>query len=83
MTKANCWEVMKCGKEEDCPAAKIGRGIGAHGGKNRGRFCWTVHDTLRMDEVEGKFAEKIKMCVNYCKFYKQVKSEEGSDFNLQ
>ncbi|MBN1573066.1 MAG: hypothetical protein JW984_07720 [Deltaproteobacteria bacterium] len=83
MAKKNCWEVMKCGKEEECPAARIGRGIGTHDGKNRGRFCWTVHDTLCMDKAHGSFAEKIRICVNQCKFYKQVKSEEGTNFILQ
>jgi hypothetical protein len=83
MAKTNCWEILKCGKSHDCPASKKGVGAGTHSGENRGRFCWTVEGTLCMDEVQGKFTEKIKRCITDCEFYTMVKSEEGGDFQLQ
>ena len=80
MAKINCWDLLNCGKKNDCPAAKSGNGDGMHDGENRGRFCWTVKGTLCKNEVQGDFAHKISKCMNRCEFFKKVETEEGSNF---
>lgn len=88
MPKKNCWEVMKCGREPGgekakehgvCPAATDERLAGVHGGKNAGRACWVVAGTFCEGLVQGTFAQKYRDCTT-CKFYRQVKREEGAGY---
>jgi hypothetical protein len=90
MGKLNCWEFKRCGRELGgtgvheqgvCPAATAKRLDGAHGGTNAGRACWVVGGTLCNDSVQETFAKKYDSCME-CDFYKKVKSEESSGFQL-
>ena len=83
MAKTNCWDILKCGKRNDCPAARDGEGDGQHDGEHRGRFCWVVSGTLCDNEVQGDFAKKIKKCINNCEVFQRVKDEEGTTFIMQ
>ncbi len=85
---SNCWEVLNCGRQPRghrvgelgvCPVASDS----AHHGKNRGqfagRYCWKVVGTLCEGNVQNEFAVKMRDCAR-CKFFQQVKREEGSMF---
>jgi len=87
MTKLNCWEVKKCGREpggarsrelDVCQAATEKRLDRINEGKNAGRTCWAVSGTLCGGKVQGSFAAKMSTCME-CEFYKQVKNEEGAN----
>ena len=78
MAKSNCWEFLKCTKE-DCPAKSEKRLNSVHGGINAGRTCWVVAGTRCKGEIQGAFAQKQENC-NNCEFYKAVRSEEGMVF---
>jgi hypothetical protein len=90
MKKNNCWEFMKCGREQGgvsaselgvCPAS-IEEGLeGVHGGKNAGRSCWVVAGTFCGGEVQGSFARKYRNC-GKCNFYIKVRMEEGINFRM-
>jgi len=58
MEKVKCWEVFKC-KERVCPAYK------SHDLK-----CWLFSDTHCRNEIQGKFLEKIEMCLG-CDVFKK------------
>jgi hypothetical protein len=86
--KKNCWEVKGCGREPGgkkakelgvCPATTEEGLSGVHGGKNAGRACWVVAGTFCKGEVQGTFAQKYRDCT-LCDFFRQVRQEEGSDF---
>lgn len=86
----NCWEFMACGREPNgenvdelgvCPAAESGKYDGVNNGECRGRFCWTVTDTLRDGREQGTFADKLQHCLE-CPFLQQVHQEQGRDFIL-
>lgn len=89
MSKQNCWEFEKCGRQPGgertdlgiCPAAVEKKLSGAHGGTNAGRACWVVAGTLCGGEVQGTFAKKYKNC-EQCAFYQQVQKEEGPSYKL-
>ena len=90
MAKLNCWEFTKCGREPGgvnaeaqgvCPAASESALDGLHGGRNSGRTCWVLAGTLCKGEVQGTFAKKFVNC-EACDFYKTVKQEENSRFQL-
>jgi hypothetical protein len=89
MPKANCWEIMGCGREPGgakinlgvCPAAVEKRLDGIHGGRSAGRACWAVAGTLCGGEVQGTFAQKYRNC-GACKFYQTVKEEQGANFQM-
>lgn len=55
--KTKCWEVFKCNKNE-CPAYK---------GKDL--RCWLFSGTHCRDEIQGKFLEKIELCLS-CEVFK-------------
>lgn len=85
MEKLNCWEFMKCGREEGgskaeelgvCPAAKETLGNGLNDGVNAGRICWVIAGTLCGGETQGQFVYKYENCLK-CEFYKYVDEEEG------
>jgi hypothetical protein len=88
--KMNCWEFKDCGRELGgknvsamgvCPTATDARLHGVHGGKNSGRACWVIAGTLCGGKVQGSFGMKYKNC-EQCDFYKKVRIEEGSNFQL-
>ena len=88
MKKMNCWEVKKCGREQNglksvefgvCQAAVEQRLDGIHGGKAAGRACWAVSGTLCGGRIQGTFAKKYGNCEK-CDFYKLVRKEEGLSY---
>jgi hypothetical protein len=89
MSKQNCWEFEKCGREPGgahakdhgvCPAATSGSGH--NGGLHAGRNCWVVAGTFCKGTVQGTYASKLPECME-CDFYKLVKNEEGMDFAIR
>lgn len=88
MTKMNCWEFKKCGRQPggakvaelgECPAGKDKRADGMNQGKYAGRACWALAGTLCGGKVQGSFAQKANNCME-CEFYKLVKNEEGTNY---
>jgi hypothetical protein len=68
MTKRNCWEFKKCGREDGgarveelgvCLASTETRLNGVHDGTNGGRACWVLEGTLCEGKVQGSFATII------------------------
>ena len=87
MSKKNCWEYKKCGRESQgtnaaklglCPTSTEKRLDGVHEGKNAGRACWMVAGSLCDAKKQGIYALKYESCQK-CDFYKNVKQEEGID----
>ncbi|KPK35456.1 MAG: hypothetical protein AMK70_05305 [Nitrospira bacterium SG8_35_1] len=87
MSKLNCWEVKKCGREPGgekshdlgvCPASTDQTCNGLNEGNNAGRICWAIAGTFCGGKVQGDFAQKSVSCMS-CEFFKQVKGEEPSD----
>jgi hypothetical protein len=87
MTKKNCWEAKKCGREVGgakanelgvCHAATETRLNGVNEGKNAGRSCWGTDGTLCGGKKQGSFAAKMSTCLE-CDFYKEVQNEEGKN----
>lgn len=81
----NCWEFMKCGREQRgrqadklgiCPAASDESFDGINSGSFGGRFCWAVAGTFCNGERQGTFAEKRDSCMT-CEFFKLVSRQEG------
>ncbi len=90
MSKLNCWDLKKCGRESGgskagelgvCPAAMDSSSDGTNSGKNGGRICWAVAGTFCGGKVQGDFAQKQVSCMA-CEIFKKVKTEEGADFAL-
>ena len=88
--KVNCWDHMKCGREEGgaqaqvlgvCPAASETRLHGTHGGVNGGRACWAVAGTFCKGPAQGDHAREIHTCVE-CGFFQLVQSQEGEGFHM-
>jgi len=88
--KLNCWEFNDCGREPGgasvhelgvCPAPTERKLDGVHGGTAAGRACWIVGGTLCNGKVQETFSRKYGSCIE-CEFYKVVRSEESSDFQL-
>ncbi len=61
MDKLNCWELIRCGRERDCPAYP-----------HHGRICYAVTGTQCHGQVQGSYAEKIGMCTRTCEVYEHV-----------
>ncbi len=90
MSKLNCWDLKKCGRESGgskagdlgvCPAATDNSSEGTNSGKKGGRICWAVAGTFCGGKVQGDFAQKQVSCMA-CEVFKQIKNEEGADFAL-
>jgi len=84
VSKINCWEFRKCGRNSGgekvkelgiCPAATDARLNGINGGTNGGRSCWTIAGTFCFGKVQGTFARKIDDCME-CNFFWLVADEE-------
>jgi hypothetical protein len=87
MSKINCWEFKKCGRQPGggrteelgiCPAAAGSNADGLHGGRNGGRVCWALAGTLCGGEIKGTFARKAGDCLR-CDFFADVQKEEGRE----
>lgn len=87
MTKKNCWEIKKCGREPGgtktndlgvCPAASASQCNGINSGKNAGRICWAIAGTFCGGKVQGDFAQKSVSCMS-CEVFKLIKAEEGAE----
>jgi methyl-accepting chemotaxis protein len=61
----NCWQFMKCGNEQQCPAYP-----------DNGRDCWHVTGTLCGGEVQGTAEEKRETCLFRCEFPEKVAKKE-------
>jgi len=90
MERLNCWEFKNCGRQPGgpcvhemgiCPATTAKGLDGVHGGTNAGRAWWVVGGKLCNGQLQGSFAKKYDGCVE-CDFYKIVKDEESSFFQL-
>lgn len=87
MSKLNCWQFKKCGRE---PGGARARELGVclaftetrvnktNGGRNGGRACWAISGTLCGGAMQGTFATKVGDCLK-CEFYRLVKAEEGAN----
>jgi hypothetical protein len=89
MTKQNCWEFKKCGREPSgakvaelgvCPSSTDGRVNGMNVGTNGGRVCWAITGTFCGGKVQGTFAMKLVNCME-CEFYKLVAQEETANYS--
>ncbi len=58
--KVKCWEALEC-KEEDCPVYKL-----------KELRCWLVSGTHCREEIQGKFLEKMEMCLTCEPFTKNM-----------
>ena len=89
MKPKNCWEIMKCGREQRgkneklgiCPAAQSSDFNGVNSGELGGRFCWNFAGTFCKGEIQGTVAKKIQNCFE-CAFLDKVREEEGKNFIL-
>jgi len=54
--KTKCWELFKCDKKK-CPVHK-----------SKSLRCWLISGTHCRDEIQGKFIEKMEMCLE-CKVF--------------
>ncbi len=87
--KKNCWEFKGCGQQrtggnnssEKCPVPEMTSADGINGGKNAGRVCWLIANTMCKGDSEGAFEAMIRVC-RECDFYKLVKSEGGKTVML-
>lgn len=87
MSKHNCWEMKKCGREPGgaksaemgvCPAPTSTPSNGVNSGKNGGRICWAIAGTFCGGKVQGDFAQKSVSCMS-CEVFKTIKQEEGTE----
>jgi len=90
MSKINCWEYKKCGREVNgprafemgpCPAATLIAADGFLEGHNGGRACSYITGTFCSDSVQGTHREKEKHCGD-CDFYQLLKKEHGVEMSL-
>lgn len=58
MEKMQCWQVFEC-KKKECPAYK-----------SKNLKCWLFSGTHCRNEIQGKFLEKMEMCLS-CKVFKK------------
>ncbi len=91
MSKTNCWEFKKCGRQPGgsnveqlgvCAASIEARADGVNGGANGGRACWAITGTLCGGKVQGTFARKLANCLLDCEFFKMVLKEERKALEL-
>jgi len=87
MSKVNCWEFKRCGRQPGghrakelgvCPVTTYIDLAGAHGGMNAGRACWVIAGSLCGGKVQGEFAQKLGNCWS-CDFMNKVKKEEEKE----
>jgi methyl-accepting chemotaxis protein len=61
MPGMQCWKVMKCSQEGECPAYP-----------ERGFECWNVEGTLCRGERQQGYSQKIGDCRTKCEYYNKV-----------
>lgn len=85
MSKLNCWEFMKCGKEigtdkngkqDVCPIASEKSADGLNGGVNGGRICWVIADLCCEKSIQCSDKKRKDPCFS-CEFRFKVMMEEG------
>ena len=90
MSKQNCWEAKKCGRQPGgakvaefgvCPAATMTESDGFCDGKNGGRACAYVTGTFCGGTIQGTHKDKEKNCAS-CTFYQDIKKEHGSGLSV-
>ncbi len=54
---------------------------GINGGKNAGRICWLIANTMCKGDTESTFEVMITTCAE-CDFYKLVRAEGGEEVTL-
>ncbi len=89
--RANCWDILKCGREPGgvnahldgpCPAAVDDEADGVNSGTNGGRVCWAISGTFCGMRVDGSAATRLVSCMT-CDFFTRVLQEEGlANFKL-
>lgn len=86
MSKLNCWEFKKCGREPGgpksaefgaCPVPLFKDFDRVHDGSHAGRTCWAVPASLCAGQQQGVFVQKLEKC-QACEFFLNVKKEEES-----
>jgi len=85
VSKDNCWEFMKCGREIGgskvstsgvCPVAAEKVADGLNGGVNAGRICWVMAENGCKGKVESHRRRGKEYCFQ-CQFRYLVLREEG------
>ena len=85
MSKQNCWEFMRCGRQPggdhihqlgECPTVGSFAAHGLNDGINGGRSCWVIAGTYCNGEVQGSFVNKLRQCAE-CDFFHHVQTGEG------
>ena len=56
----DCWEIMNCGNENDCPAYP-----------DNGKMCFSIAKTLCKGEIQGTYEQKIQNC-RVCEVYEKM-----------
>ena len=88
MSKINCWEYRKCGREPGgehvgnsgvCTAATYEKADGFCGGKNGGRSCVYIAGTFCAGYASESYPDKLKNCLA-CDFYQLLEKQHGTDF---
>ncbi|MDA8240856.1 MAG: hypothetical protein M0Z67_10865 [Nitrospiraceae bacterium] len=87
--KKNCWEVKGCGQQRrghknslvKCPVPEMTSADGINDGKNAGRICWLIANTMCKGATESTFEAMITTC-GECDFYNLVKAEGGEKVML-
>src|ERR1035441_10004569 len=90
VTKANCWEILDCGRQVGgrlaeaqgvCPAALCTTCGNANGGDHGGGLCWALAGAPCGGAVHGSFVSKCVSCTA-CDVFKRIQEEEGPAFQL-
>lgn len=80
----NCWEFNGCGREPGgenvlrhglCPVSVQGETDGIHHGKNGGRCCWVLRQTLYKGHMSCLCLHKEQEC-RECAFYNFIGERE-------
>ncbi len=76
MVLRNCWEIMKCGREQAGPRAAALGVCPAY--PDHGHSCWLVDGTLCEAKVQGTFAQKELNCLE-CDVYNRYDLRSGTE----
>ena len=82
--RLNCWQFKNCGREPGgdkvltrgpCPVALEMAADGIHNGKNGGRCCWVITNSVYEGNTPGFCLERSRKC-RECDFYLFVEKAE-------
>ena len=85
MSRKNCWDFFKCGRQPGgekanemgvCPATVQTSLHGTNEGINGGRACWAIAGTLCKGKTQGTYAQKLGDCLR-CEFYASIRQDQG------